>query len=185
MNVKYKFIMIVSLVLPFIFFKSCTKENPTEPVSDLIFLEHLRKVNGVLIEGKYYEGPYMERYINYDFNAQDRKIECHNMDFDVNQVNILYGYEISLSGLSGSGMMNHLYGINQLPTTIDKLEINNLNDFGTIIIKYKEKLFELKINEEWTDTSSVISIQDVGKARIITEDVIKNYGVISRNNVTR
>lgn len=193
MNFKYNLLMII-IIIPFsILLESCktenptesSTENPTESSNDLIFFEHFRKVNGVLIEGKYYKGPDSENLIYYKFNAQEREIECPNMDFDVDQITMLYGSGISLDGLAGSGMMNHLYGIKQLPTTIDQIEIKSLHNSGTIIIKYKEKLLELKSNEEWIDTSSVISVQDSGKALIITEDVIKNYGIIDRKNVTR
>ena len=152
-----------------------------------VFVEHMIRVHGELIEGDY-----PRKMIDFPTYRFDQKTGILKgiIVFSVNEsLKAVFGSGLGLSGAAGGGASTGLSGVYRLPYEEEGLRIVSIDSDGTVHIEYKNESIVLKSGEEWVKTTSEIDVKEFrgqkGKARLTTTDRIVNYGILDNSNLVK
>ena len=155
-----------------------------------LFVENFESSNGVLLSGTEPPGLQID-FPTYRFNKETKVLDGH-IDFAfTNNLKLIYGSGTGLSGTSGGGIAKDLSGITQLPLERGIFILQKVEPGGSIVVRFKDSLFTLAVDEEFIDTEIYIDtfpfVGEEGVDTCITEvtntRTISNFGFIRKENI--
>lgn len=142
----------------------------------IVFLEHKYNTRGQLVSGNY-TGSVLSGE-GYVYDAENSLLEWPGSEYVNGSLKVLVGTTRSLMQDAGDGITTQISGISSLPSTVSGLNVEEVLDDGTVVLRYNGSIIRLAPGERWEKVSSHDLETDSYRVKLVSTDMIRNNGKI-------
>ncbi|WP_424356901.1 hypothetical protein [Methanocella sp. MCL-LM] len=142
----------------------------------IVFIEHKNNTRGQLVYGNYTGKTISgEEYV---YDAENSVLTCVDNSRINSSLKLLVGTTQSLMQDAGYGISTRLLGVSACPANTDGINIDDVLDDGTVLLRYNGSSIRLSPGQRWVRVYSENVETDGYRVKLTNTEIIRNNGKI-------